>query len=75
MKPEEGVVYDFATELLRTHKVSDATYQKALAQFGEKNLIDLTSLIATYSTYAALLTVNNLPLPTGGAPMQYLPAK
>jgi 4-carboxymuconolactone decarboxylase len=75
MKPDEGVVYDFATELLRTHKVSDATYQKALAQFGEKNLIDLTSLIATYSTYAALLNVNNLPLPTGGAPMQYLPAK
>ena len=75
MKPEEAVVYDFATELLRTHNISDATYQKALTLFGEKNLVDLTSLIATYSSYAALLNVNKLPIPAGGVPMQYFPAK
>ena len=75
MKADEAVVYDFTTELLRTHGVTDATYQKALALFGEKNVVDLTSLIATYSAYAALINVNKLPLPAGEPAMRYLPAK
>lgn len=74
MKPDEATVYDFSTELLRTHKVSDPTYQKALTLLGEKNLVDLTSLVTTYVTYAALLNVNQLPLPPGSGP-RYLPVK
>ena len=72
MKPEETAVYEFATELLRKHRVSNSTYRNALAAFGEKNLVDLTALIGTYSSYAALLNVNQLPLPPGAGP-QYLP--
>ncbi len=75
LKADEAIVYDFTTELLRTHGVTDATYQKAVTQFGEKNVVDLTSLIATYSTYAALINVNKLPLPAGEPAMRYLPAK
>ncbi|MCU1326950.1 MAG: hypothetical protein JWN34_2320 [Bryobacterales bacterium] len=74
MKPDEATVYDFSTELLRTHKVSDPIYQKALTLLGEKNLVDLTSLVTTYVTYAALLNVNQLPLPPGSGP-RYLPVK
>jgi 4-carboxymuconolactone decarboxylase len=74
MKPDEATVYDFSTELLRTHKVSDPTYQKAFTLLGEKNLVDLTSLVTTYVTYAALLNVNQLPLPPGSGP-RYLPVK
>lgn len=74
MKADEELVYDFSTELLRAHKVSDATYGKALKTFGEKNLVDLTTLITTYVSYAALLNVNQLPLPPGNGP-RYLPVK
>ncbi len=74
MKADEGIVYDFSTELLRTHRVGDVTYQKTLAHFGEKNLVDLTALISAYSTYAALLNVNQLKLPPGEGP-EYLPVK
>jgi 4-carboxymuconolactone decarboxylase len=74
MKPDETVVYEFSTELLRKHTVSDATYQKTLSLLGEKNLVDLTTLVSTYSTYAALLNVNQQKLPPGSGP-EYLPVK
>ena len=57
MKPEESVAYDFTTELCRRHFVSDATFQKAKAQWGEKTVVDLTSLIGTYISIGALLNV------------------
>ncbi len=72
MKPDETAVYEFATELLRNHKVGDATYQKALSLLGEKNLVDLTALIGTYVTYAALLNVNDVKIPDTGGP-EYMP--
>jgi 4-carboxymuconolactone decarboxylase len=74
MKPDETAVYEFATELLRNHKVADATYQKTLSLLGEKNLVDLTALIGTYGTYAALLNVNEVKIPDNGEP-EYLPVK
>ena len=57
MKPEESVAYDFTTELCRKHFVSDATFQKAKALWGEKTVVDLTSLIGTYISIGALLNV------------------
>jgi 4-carboxymuconolactone decarboxylase len=74
MKADETTVYDFATELLRTHQVSDATYQKALTRLGEKGVVDLATLVTTYVSYAALLNINQLPLPPGSGP-RYLPVK
>jgi 4-carboxymuconolactone decarboxylase len=72
MKPDETAVYEFATELLRNHKVGDATYRKTLSVLGEKNLVDLTALIGTYATYAALLGISDINIPGKGGP-EYLP--
>ena len=72
MKPDEAAVYDFTTELLRRHKVTPATYQKALALFGEKNLVDLTALVSTYATYAGLLNLSDVKIPVTGGP-EFLP--
>jgi 4-carboxymuconolactone decarboxylase len=74
MKPDETAVYEFATELLRNHKVANTTYQRTLSLLGEKNLVDLTTLIGTYATYAALLNVNEVKIPDNGGP-EYLPVK
>ena len=74
MRPDESAVYEFATELLRNHKVADPTYQKTLSLLGEKNLVDLTTLVGTYATYAALLNVNEVRIPDSGGP-EYLPVK
>src|SRR6266550_6217150 len=57
MKPDEAVTHDFAVELCRKHVVSDATFQKAKTLLGEKNVVDLTSLVGTYMSVGALLNV------------------
>src|SRR5947208_633218 len=57
MKPEEAVTHDFTVELCRNHVVSDVTFQKTKKLLGEKNLVDLTSLIGTYISIGALLNV------------------
>lgn len=61
----EAIVYDFFTELQRTHAVSDATYAAALDAFGETGVIDLVGIIGYYSTLAMIMNVARTPLPDG----------
>jgi 4-carboxymuconolactone decarboxylase len=68
MKAEEAVVYDFATEICRKHFVSEATFQRAKATFGEKDVVDLTSLIGTYISIGALLNVGEVAGASGQGP-------
>jgi alkylhydroperoxidase family enzyme len=46
--PDEAVLYDFVIELYTKHKVSDATFANAKAQFTEQQIVDLTSTAGTY---------------------------
>ena len=73
LKPEETVAYDFTTELCRKHFVSDATFQKAKALWGEKTVVDLTSLIGTYISIGALLNVAEVKTAAKDGP-GFLPA-
>jgi 4-carboxymuconolactone decarboxylase len=72
MKPEEAVAYDFSVELCRNRFVSDATFQKAKALWGEKTVVDLTSLIGTYISVGALLNVAEVKTPAKDGP-DFLP--
>ena len=72
MKPEEAVTHDFAVELCRRHVVSDATFQKAKTLLGEKNVVDLTSLVGTYMSVGALLNVAEVKTTAKDGP-DYLP--
>ncbi len=73
MKPEEAVTHDFTVELCRKHVVSDATFQKAKTLLGEKNLVDLTSLVGAYISIGALLNVAEVKTTAKDGP-DYLPA-
>jgi 4-carboxymuconolactone decarboxylase len=73
MKPEETVAYDFTTELCRKHFVSDATFRTAKALWGEKTVVDLTSLIGTYISIGALLNVAEVKTAAKDGP-DFLPA-
>ena len=73
MKPEEAVTHDFAVELCRKHVVSDATFQKAKTLLGEKNVVDLTSLVGAYISIGALLNVAEVKTTAKDGP-DYLPA-
>jgi 4-carboxymuconolactone decarboxylase len=57
--------YDFITELLRQHAVSDRSYQRALAEFGEVGVVELTTLAGYYTTLAMIMNMARTPVPDG----------
>lgn len=63
MSDDEATVYDFCDELRRNHSVSDATYEKALAKFGEQGIIDLVSVDGVYSYMSMVMNVARTPAP------------
>jgi 4-carboxymuconolactone decarboxylase len=65
---DETVVYNFATELLRTHEVGDATFKAVKDKFGEKGVVDLIGVMGYYQMVSMLLNVDRYPLPAGAKP-------
>lgn len=68
MAIDEEAIYDFATELHQNKCVSDPTYARALALFGEKGVIDLTAVCGYYTLIAMTLNVARTALPAGAKP-------
>ena len=66
MNRDEELVYALVTELHRGHVVSDATYEAAVAEFGEQGVVDLVALIGYYTTLAMVLNVAQTPPPFPG---------
>jgi 4-carboxymuconolactone decarboxylase len=58
----------FCTELHRNQRVSDVTYARALAKFGEPGVIDLAGVNGYYTFLAMVLNVARTALPKGSAP-------
>ena len=65
MKDDETAVYEFCTELHRNKNVSDATYQRATALFGEKGVMDLIGVSGYYTAVSMTLNVADVKLPAG----------
>jgi 4-carboxymuconolactone decarboxylase len=65
MQADEAAAYDFITELTTTHKVSDATFAAARAQFSEQQIVDLTAVGGTYITIAMFLAMAEMTVPAG----------
>ena len=68
MQADEAVVYDFCTELHETHGVSDATYERAVAAFGETGVVEIIGLSGYYVLVAMTLNVAQVALPPGVEP-------
>jgi 4-carboxymuconolactone decarboxylase len=49
MAEDERIAYAFCTELLRNHRVSDATYAEAVAMFGEEGVVQTAVTVSLYS--------------------------
>ncbi len=64
-KSDEQAIYDFATELVRTKRVSQATFERAKKEFGETGVIDLVGIIGYYSLVSVTLNAFEIPLPAG----------
>jgi 4-carboxymuconolactone decarboxylase len=68
MQQDETVVYDFASELLETKQVRDATFKAAKDLLGERGVVDLIGVMGWYGTVSMLLNVDRYPLPEGVQP-------
>ena len=68
MAPDEEITYDLLMEAFNNKSVSDATYERALKQFGERNLVDVLAIGGYYALLAMLLNVARTQLPEGKQP-------
>ncbi|MBI4885658.1 MAG: carboxymuconolactone decarboxylase family protein [Acidobacteria bacterium] len=68
MSAEQDMLFDFTTELTETKGVSDATYARVLARFGEKGVIDAISITGYYTLLAMVLNTVHTP-PEPGVPL------
>ena len=68
MQPDEESVYNFATELLETKNVSDATFKSVKDKFGEKGVVDIIGVMGYYQMVSMFLNVDRYPLPVGTPP-------
>lgn len=64
-RPDLQAAYDVVTEFFATNRVSDATYARAVASFGEKGLVDLVGLAGAYMIVCMTLAVFDLGVPPG----------
>src|SRR5262249_60453264 len=68
MAADEAAVYDFLTELMTSHEVSDQTFGRARQLVGEQRLVDLTAVAGTHVTVAMLLAMAEEGVPPGDEP-------
>jgi 4-carboxymuconolactone decarboxylase len=65
---DEAVAYDFASELLHTHGSSDLTYARAVAQFGEAGVVEITTLLGYFVMISWLMNVAHTPAQKASGP-------
>lgn len=68
MAEDENIIYTLCTELHHTKDVSDATYQRAVAKFGEQGVIDIVGIQGYYTLLAMVMNTAHTPLPAGRTP-------
>jgi 4-carboxymuconolactone decarboxylase len=64
LDPDEAAVVNYGREFFRTHRISQATFDAALAQFGVQDLIELTNLMGYYALLAFNVNAFGVELPT-----------
>ena len=67
LEPSDANVVQFVIEILRQHRVSDATFQALKAQIGDAGIIDVLVVSGYYHTLAHTLQALEVELPDGMA--------
>jgi 4-carboxymuconolactone decarboxylase len=68
MTDDEEIVHELLTESLHNKSVSDITYARAVAKFGESGVVDLVGVAGYYLLLAMVLNLARTPLPAGKSP-------
>ena len=62
---DERLVYDTVTELATSHQLSEASYARAQAFFGDDRLVEVISVAGLYTMIAMLLNAFDAPIAAG----------
>jgi 4-carboxymuconolactone decarboxylase len=62
---DEEQALHFAQELFTTHGISEPTYRSALARWGERGVVELTTLLGYFVMVSWLMNVARTPAPAG----------
>ena len=65
LEPKDGRVVQFVLELLRHHRISDATFEALRSQLGDAGVIDVLVVSGYYHTLAHCLQALEVELPEG----------
>jgi 4-carboxymuconolactone decarboxylase len=68
MAEDEGLLYDFSIELFHNQSVSDPTYARTLARFGEPGIVEAASLAGYYTHLSMIMNTARSPLAAGTKP-------
>jgi 4-carboxymuconolactone decarboxylase len=73
MAEDEEAIYNFVSELLQNHSVSDPTYARVLMRFGEQGIIDAAGIVGYYSTLGMIMNVARTPAQLGSTAPRLVP--
>ena len=65
---DEEMVVRYTQELLRNHKISDATFNAVRDRFGIQKTVEITALIGHYLLVGQILAAFDVDLPEGATP-------
>jgi 4-carboxymuconolactone decarboxylase len=65
---DETLVYHVCNEIFRTQRLSDDTFDQAVAAFGEQGLVEIIAIIGYYTLIGNTLNVFQVGLPEGTQP-------
>lgn len=68
MKADEAIIYDLLTQIYRDKSISDATFNGAVAKYGEKGVTDIMALANYYGMTAMALIAAKAPTAPGDEP-------
>ncbi len=73
MSADEELIHDFCTELLRNHSVSDVTYARAIARWGEQGTMEMVGVVGYYTFQSMVLNTARTPVPAGAPTLRPFP--
>ena len=65
---DETLVYRLCSEIFRTQRLSDQSFNEAVKAFGEQGLVEIISIIGYYTLIGNTLNVFQVGLPEGETP-------
>jgi 4-carboxymuconolactone decarboxylase len=68
-REDERLVYDLTQELKTTRTLSEASYARGVAMFGEQVMVELVTAIGFYAMVAMTLNAFAVAVPTGKEPL------